>query len=155
MLQIIIKQDTRGYYASCPQLKGLHIGGQTIEETTNNAKDAVEAYLISMIKHNEKLPINDMIEINLETSDFQTEIVLNCLNKPAYKWRTIGGISKETNIDSGIIYKIINKLEDEGVVLKSSQAAPNGESIYTTLQRYLGKEYRWNRILSILAGEIK
>jgi predicted RNase H-like HicB family nuclease len=66
MIQIIIKPDSQGYHAYCPQLRGLHVGGSTIQEATNNAKNAVEAYLISMIKHNEPLPIDEIIEINLE-----------------------------------------------------------------------------------------
>ena len=45
------------FYAFCPALKGLHTCGDTIEQALNNAKDAITAYLISLLKHNEPIPL--------------------------------------------------------------------------------------------------
>lgn len=41
-----------------PLLKGLHIDGETPEAALENAKEAVVAYLISLIKHKDPIPLN-------------------------------------------------------------------------------------------------
>lgn len=56
-ISIIIERDEPGYHAYCPGLKGLHVGGDTEEETFENAKQAVVAYLESLVKHGEPLPV--------------------------------------------------------------------------------------------------
>jgi len=53
---IIIKKDEDSYYAYCPLLKGLHTCGETEEEAIQNARNAVLAYIKSLIKHNEPIP---------------------------------------------------------------------------------------------------
>ncbi len=55
-VDIVIQPDGDGFYAYCPSLKGLHIGGDTEKEALENAKDAVLAYLISLTKHGEPIP---------------------------------------------------------------------------------------------------
>jgi predicted RNase H-like HicB family nuclease len=72
-VQIFIKKDGEGYHAFCPALEGLHVGGNTLEEVKQNAKDAVEAYLLSLIKHDEPIPLGDIIAkptINQCISDY-------------------------------------------------------------------------------------
>ena len=53
---VFVKKDTVGYYAFVPGLKGLHTDGDTPEEAANNAADAAQAYIESMIKHGEAIP---------------------------------------------------------------------------------------------------
>ena len=44
-LSAIIEQDEHGYYAYCPELKGCHTQGDSIEEAIENLKEAAELYL--------------------------------------------------------------------------------------------------------------
>ena len=44
-LNIIIEEDEDGFYAYCPELKGCHSQGDTLEEVQTNITEAVELYL--------------------------------------------------------------------------------------------------------------
>jgi predicted RNase H-like HicB family nuclease len=44
-LSAIIEQDEHGYYAYCPELKGCHTQGDSIEEAIEHLKEAAELYL--------------------------------------------------------------------------------------------------------------
>lgn len=74
-VQIFIEQDEDSFHAYCPALVGLHTCGDTEEEALNNATDAAKAYLISLLKHNEPLPIG-------VTSDSETKRTLHFHRKP-------------------------------------------------------------------------
>lgn len=56
-VQVIIESDGPGFHAYCPALEGLHTYGETEKEALKNAKDAISAYLQSLIKHNDPIPI--------------------------------------------------------------------------------------------------
>lgn len=45
-----------GYIAFAPRLIGCHSQGETLEETEKNIKEAIEAYLESLIYHKEIIP---------------------------------------------------------------------------------------------------
>lgn len=64
---IVIEPDNGQYYAYCPALDGLHVGGSTEEEALRNAKDAAIAYLKSLLKHGDPIPLG--IESEVETSE--------------------------------------------------------------------------------------
>jgi predicted RNase H-like HicB family nuclease len=57
-VHIIIEPDEDRFHAYCPALKGLHVDGSTKEEALENAKEAAIAYLQSLIKHGDPIPIN-------------------------------------------------------------------------------------------------
>jgi len=63
-VDILIEQDGDGYHAFCPALKGLHVDGDTVEEVKQNAKDAVEAYLLSLKKHGDPIPLAELLKIH-------------------------------------------------------------------------------------------
>jgi predicted RNase H-like HicB family nuclease len=44
-LNIIIEKDEYGYYAYCPDLEGCQSQGETLDEVTENIKEAIELYL--------------------------------------------------------------------------------------------------------------
>lgn len=56
-LHIIVEADEDEFHAYCPALKGLHAGGITEEEALENAKDAAVAYILSLIKHGDPIPV--------------------------------------------------------------------------------------------------
>lgn len=45
-----------GYVAFVPALQGCHTQGETLEETEDNAKEAIELYLESLSVCQEKIP---------------------------------------------------------------------------------------------------
>jgi predicted RNase H-like HicB family nuclease len=61
-IEVVIEPDEGGFHAFVPALKGLHTSGETQEEALQNAKDAAEAYLRSLIKHGDPIPVGVLIE---------------------------------------------------------------------------------------------
>ena len=56
-IRINVERDGDEFYAYCPQLQGVHVSGETLEEALNNAKDAANAYLDSTITNGDPLPL--------------------------------------------------------------------------------------------------
>lgn len=56
-IRIVIEVDGDEFHAYCPALKGLHVGGDTEEEAIQNVADGVIAYLRSLRKHGDPVPI--------------------------------------------------------------------------------------------------
>ncbi len=44
-VNIIIEKDEYGYYAFCPELKGCHSQGDSLDEVLIHIREAVELYL--------------------------------------------------------------------------------------------------------------
>ena len=44
-VSVVIEHDEHGYYAWCPELPGCHTQGETLQEATDNAREAIELYL--------------------------------------------------------------------------------------------------------------
>jgi len=67
--RILIEQDENGVFTvEVPSLPGCITQGETREEAMKNVKEAIEAYLESLKKHNEPVPpsINEeIIEVNV------------------------------------------------------------------------------------------
>jgi predicted RNase H-like HicB family nuclease len=71
---IMIEKDGDRFYAHCPALKGLHVDGTTREEAIQNAKNAIEAYIASLIKHNEPIPLKPL-EDELKSKEKRLPII--------------------------------------------------------------------------------
>ena len=56
-----IEKDKNGFYAYCPTMPGLHVEGETDAEVKDNVRDAVSAYLLSLVKHNDPLPMGTTV----------------------------------------------------------------------------------------------
>ena len=56
-LMVVIEPDGEGFHAFCPALKGLHVSGATEEEALVNVRDAATAYLRSLIRHGDPIPL--------------------------------------------------------------------------------------------------
>lgn len=61
-VMVVIEPDTDRFHAFCPALKGLHVEGATEEDACNNAADAAMAYLKSLIKHREPIPVGVIVK---------------------------------------------------------------------------------------------
>ncbi len=53
---LVEPNDPDGYLITCPALPGLVTQGDTLDDAFAMAKDAIEGYLISLIKHGEPIP---------------------------------------------------------------------------------------------------
>lgn len=56
-IRICVEPDGDRYYAYCPELKGVHEDGDTVEDAVSNAKESALVYVKSVIKHNDPLPL--------------------------------------------------------------------------------------------------
>ena len=61
-VQIVVEPDDSGFHAYCPALRGIHVSGDTEQEAVRNASDAVIAYLHSLIKHGEPIPVGIVVD---------------------------------------------------------------------------------------------
>ncbi len=44
-VSVVIEKDAHSYYAYCPELKGCHSQGDTLDEALENIKEAIALYL--------------------------------------------------------------------------------------------------------------
>ncbi len=58
---IFDREPEGGYHAYCPALKGCHSQGDTLDEATNNIREAMAAYLESVEAHGEAIPREDFL----------------------------------------------------------------------------------------------
>ncbi len=58
---VLEPNEPDGYLVTCPALPGLVTEGDTLEESLAMAKDAIEGYVISLLKHGEPVPEDRMI----------------------------------------------------------------------------------------------
>lgn len=57
-VRIFVEQDEDGsYHAYCPDLKGLHVFGDTQNEALENAKEGLQLYMQSLVKHDDAIPV--------------------------------------------------------------------------------------------------
>ena len=58
---VIIEKDEFGYYAYCPELKGCHTQGDTLDEVLKNIKEAVELYVETLEEEEKRILLNKEI----------------------------------------------------------------------------------------------
>jgi predicted RNase H-like HicB family nuclease len=61
-VDIVLERDGEEYHAYCPAFDGLHTCGKDREDAVKNARDAVEAYVKSLLKHYEPIPCCKVID---------------------------------------------------------------------------------------------
>ncbi len=80
------------------------------------------------------------------------EDVVQLLENPKYKWRTIRGVAKELNSSQEEILQLLAKHENE--IIKSSIPAESGEGLYTTRRHYQLMTPLFYRFISSFAGNV-
>ncbi|MCD6319793.1 MAG: type II toxin-antitoxin system HicB family antitoxin [Candidatus Desulfofervidaceae bacterium] len=58
---VIIEKDEFGYYAYCPELKGCHTQGDSLDEVLKNIKEAVALYLETLDEEEKRILLNKEI----------------------------------------------------------------------------------------------
>ena len=56
-----VEPDGELYYAYCPELRGVHEEGETPEIALENARESARACIISILEHNDPLPLSTEI----------------------------------------------------------------------------------------------
>jgi len=68
-LNIIIEKDEFGYYAYCPDLESCHTQGDSLDEVTENIKEAIELYLETLSTEDKRnLTAHEIITASYEFS---------------------------------------------------------------------------------------
>jgi len=68
-LNVIIEKDEFGYYAYCPDLEGCQTQGDSLDEVTENVKEAIELYLETLsIEDKRNLTAREIITTSYEVS---------------------------------------------------------------------------------------
>lgn len=68
-LTAIIEQDEDGVFAYCPELKGCHTQGDSVEEALSNLREAAELYLETLTKSElRKLTEKTILSTSLEVA---------------------------------------------------------------------------------------
>ncbi len=75
-----VEPDGDGFHAYCPALPGLHVDGATGKEACKNAAIAAVAYIKSMLKHGEPIPIG-MMEVEEEQTTSTTPPPIHCVER--------------------------------------------------------------------------
>jgi len=57
--------ESGGYVVSCPSLPGCHSQGDSREEALANIREAIEAYMASLKKHNQPVPAEAEVEVDV------------------------------------------------------------------------------------------
>jgi len=60
---VVIEPDGPGFHAYCPALKGLHVNGDSMQETIEFAEEAIISYLESLFKHGDPIPIGPGLQM--------------------------------------------------------------------------------------------
>jgi hypothetical protein len=74
--------------------------------------------------------------------------VLGALANPNYKWRTIGGVAKETGLDTKVVLNVLSTKADQ--IVKSSVQSLEGSDLYTTRDHLRMKASLGEKILGAI-----
>jgi len=68
-VSIIIEQDEYGYYAFCPEMKGCHTQGDSLDEVFVNIKEAIALYLESLSEEEQRYCLSkEILATSLEVN---------------------------------------------------------------------------------------
>lgn len=60
-ITVLIERDGDAYFAYSPTMPGLFVEGRTEEEVKKNVEEAFIGYLLSLMKHDEPLPVGSVM----------------------------------------------------------------------------------------------
>lgn len=58
---VVIEKDEHGFYAWCPELKGCHSQGRTLDEAIANIREAIELYLETFTEEERSAALSQQI----------------------------------------------------------------------------------------------
>lgn len=89
-IRICVEEDDGRYYAYCPELKGVHEDGDTLDEAINNAKESAHVYICSILEHNDPLPLcAEEIDMSITAMCERLKSTIFPKNKPITKFEDL------------------------------------------------------------------
>lgn len=89
-IRICVEKDDDGYYAYCPELKGVHEDGDSVEAATENAKESALVYIQSILEHNEPLPLcAEEVDMSFSSLLGKVKSAIFSKNKPIIKFEDL------------------------------------------------------------------
>ena len=73
-------------------------------------------------------------------------VVIQALNSPKFKYRTVQGLSKETHFPANVIVEVLNS---DKSVRKSLVKSKTGADLYTAREKVSAVEDAWNAFTAI------
>ena len=58
---VVIEKDEHGFYAWCPELKGCHSQGRSLDEAIANIREAIELYLETLTEEERSAALSQQI----------------------------------------------------------------------------------------------
>ena len=62
-ITVVLEPDEGGYHAFCPGVLGVHADGRTEADALAHMADALKAYLQSLAKHGDPLPVGPHVSL--------------------------------------------------------------------------------------------
>lgn len=56
-VRIFVEPDEDSFHAYCPELKGVHVSGDSEQEALENCQVAIDQYIHTVLKYGDPLPI--------------------------------------------------------------------------------------------------
>ncbi len=69
-VNVVIEKDKNGYYAYCPELKGCHTQGDSLEEVMSNIKEAIGLYLETLSREEKE----EYLSTEILTTSFEVSV---------------------------------------------------------------------------------
>lgn len=89
-IRICVEKDDDRYYAYCPELKGVHEDGDSVEAATENAKESARVYIRSILEHNESLPLcAEEVDMSFSSLLGKARSTLFSKNRPVIKFEDL------------------------------------------------------------------
>lgn len=85
-------------------------------------------------------------------TDPEAARILEALENPNYVWRTVDGLSKETNVPRTKVQLTLRRIPRSNMVISRSAT---GKKLYSTRQHYRKTQSWGGRLLSVLSDQVK
>jgi predicted RNase H-like HicB family nuclease len=69
-VSIVIEKDEHGYFAFCPEMKGCHTQGESLDEVLGNMKEAIELYVETLSKEER----GDLLSKEILTTSLEVDV---------------------------------------------------------------------------------
>jgi hypothetical protein len=78
--------------------------------------------------------------------------VFRALENPKYKWRTITGISKETNVPPDQVLAIVTRFKE--YIAKSAVQSQAGQDLYALRSKFIREESSIKKLIGAIKNRI-
>ncbi len=85
--------------------------------------------------------------------DEEWEKIKVALENPKFKWRTIGGVAKETGLGTATVVSNVSSHQD--TVIQSYVSSKSGADLYTTRDHYKEKTTFISRVFSSITNKVE